>query len=219
MSSREERKKAEKAKKNLNDQTAAATQARATDYTNQKRAKTEATGTNTNPPPAGATGPNPTPSAGSTTSPFASTAPPTQPMPVFPAFAFGGGGGGGGRGGGGGGGGGGGDPRVVPYQAEGDHRDYSKPWRRKPNVGAYTGAQRPSYPNVFRPYGHNTRDTVVGFRRHTHMHHGGYDKAVVGSRPTPPLLSPHAALGQSGAEGIQSFVPALRPGEHHWLFG
>ena len=98
------------------------------------------------------------------------------------------------------------------------YRDFTKPWKRHPDRGAYTNADRPKYPRVFRPYGSNTRERVVGFRKYTRMHHLGYDAEVVESRSVPPLLSPQAALGQSGAPSITSRIPALRPGSHHCLF-
>ena len=103
--------------------------------------------------------------------------------------------------------------RGVTY-----YRDFTKPWKRQPNRGAYTNAERPKYPRVFRPYGSNTRERVVGFRKYTRMHHLGYDAEVVESRPVAPLISPQAALGQSGAPSITSRIPALRPGSHHCLF-
>ena len=68
------------------------------------------------------------------------------------------------------------------------YRDFTKPWKRDPHKGAYTNAARPQYPKVFRPYGNNTRDRVVGFRKYTRMHHLGYDAEVVESRPVPPCV-------------------------------
>lgn len=126
--------------------------------------------------------------------------------------------------GGGGGGGGGGpvkrgrevDPLQLPMP---DGRDPSLPWTKQPNRGAYTNAPRPAYPKVFRPYGHNTRQRVVGDRSHiTHMHHGGYAKGIVESLSTSSLLTPHAALGQSGAPSLLAHIPALRAGPSHLLF-
>lgn len=111
--------------------------------------------------------------------------------------------------------------RSDTTQLEGStlyYRDFSKPWKRNPHHGAYTNAPRPKYPKVFRPYGHNTRETVVGFRKHTRMNHLGYDAEIVESRAVAPLISPSATLGQSGAPSITSRIPALRPGSHHCLF-
>ena len=111
-----------------------------------------------------------------------------------------------------------GDPQLD-RGAAGDGRDTTKPWKRRPNEGAYTGAPRPAYPKVFRPFGSNTRQRVVGDRsRMTHMHHLGYAKGIVESKPVPPLLSPQATLGQSGAASITSRIPALRSGPSHLLF-
>lgn len=104
--------------------------------------------------------------------------------------------------------------RYTPHY----YRDFTKPWKRDPKKGAWTNAPRPEYPTVFRPYGSNTRDRVVGFRKYTRMHHLGYDAEVVESRAVPPFIAPSAALGQSGAPSITSHIAALRPGPHHFLF-
>ena len=110
-------------------------------------------------------------------------------------------------------------PGAADTGKTGDGRDYSKPWKRHPNQGAYTGAPRAPYPKVFRPYGSNTRQRVVGDRSHiTHMHHLGYAKGIVESKPVPPLLPSHAPLGQSGAPSVLHGVAALRPGPAHLLF-
>jgi hypothetical protein len=93
------------------------------------------------------------------------------------------------------------------------------PVRRRTNrEGAWTGATRPTYPKVFRPFGNNTRERVVGHRTYTGMNHLGYAKEIVESRPSPPFLPPTATLGQSGAPSVLQDVPALRRGNHHWLF-
>lgn len=103
--------------------------------------------------------------------------------------------------------------------ADGDGRDDSLPWKRKPNEGAYTGAPRPSYPRMFRPFGSNTRQRVVGDRSGiTHMHHTGYAKGIVESVPSQPLLPSHSTLGQSGAAAVNHGIAALRAGPSHYLF-
>lgn len=95
--------------------------------------------------------------------------------------------------------------------------------RRDPRRGAYTGAARPDYPTVFRKFGSNTRQRVMPYRRYTYMHETGYDDAVVGSQPVPPLLNPTAAIGQSGSEavltaaGLRGTLGAGRPGARHYL--
>lgn len=110
-------------------------------------------------------------------------------------------------------------PKAPSGGTDGDGRDYSKPWKKRPLVGAYTGAPRVPYPKVFRPFGSNTRQRVVGDRSHiTHMTHLGYAKGIVESKPVPPLLPPHAPLGTRGTSAVNSGVPALRPGSHHLLF-
>lgn len=92
--------------------------------------------------------------------------------------------------------------------------------RRRPNEGAWTGAKRPRYPNIHRPFGNNTRATIVGNRsRITRMNTLGYDQDIVRSHPVPPLIPPHASLGQRGAPEVVSGIRALQPGTHHWLFG
>lgn len=92
--------------------------------------------------------------------------------------------------------------------------------RRKPNEGAWTGAKRPRYPTIHRPYTNNTRAHIVGNRsRITRMHTLGYDQDIVRSHPVPPLLPPHAALSQRGAPEVVAGIRALQPGSHHWLFG
>lgn len=109
-------------------------------------------------------------------------------------------------------------PRRLPPGA--GNLDWDGPVRRRrPNEGAWTGAPRPSWPKVFRPYGNNTRERVVGQRRHTYMTNQGYAKEIVESRPVPPLLPPTATLGQSGAPAVLRSVPNLGRGNHHWLFG
>lgn len=103
--------------------------------------------------------------------------------------------------------------------AHGDGRNYGDPWKRHPNQGAFTGNPRPAYPKVFRPFGHNTRQRVVGDRSSvTRMHHLGYAKGIVESVPVPPLLSSSASLGQSGAQAINRHVSALHRGSGHLLF-
>ena len=84
--------------------------------------------------------------------------------------------------------------------------------------GAWTGAARPKYPKVFRPYGSNTRERVVGKRTFTGMTNLGYATEIVESRPSPPFLPPSATLGQSGAPSVLRNVSALGRGNHHWLF-
>lgn len=106
-------------------------------------------------------------------------------------------------------------PAVMPTNDE-----WLGPVRRRNNrQGAWTGATRPTYPKVFRPFGTNTRERVVGNRSFTGMHHLGYATEIVESRPSPPLIPPTAALGQSGAPSVLRDIPALRRGSHHWLFG
>lgn len=119
--------------------------------------------------------------------------------------------------------GGGGGPPSTAAGARGmtdNGRDESKPWKQRSNVGAYTGAPRPKYPTVFRPYGHNTRQRVVGDRSGvTRMHTMGYAKGIVESLPTSSLFpSTHCSLGQSGAPAVMAHVPACRTGSTHVLF-
>lgn len=103
--------------------------------------------------------------------------------------------------------------------ARGDGRNYGDPWKRHPNQGAFTGNPRPAYPKVFRPFGPNTRQRVVGDRSSvTRMHHLGYAKGIVESVPVPPLLSSSASLGQSGAQAVNRHVSALHKGSRHLLF-
>lgn len=91
------------------------------------------------------------------------------------------------------------------------------PRKKGTKYGVYTGARRVPYPKVFRPYGNNTRERVVG-RRPTGMHTMGYDKNLVGSHPVPPLLPSTAIIGQRGAPTVTTAVAALKPGRGHWLF-
>lgn len=92
--------------------------------------------------------------------------------------------------------------------------------RRRPNEGAWTGAKRPRYPTVHRPFTNSTHRLIVGNRSHiTRMHSLGYDKDIVRSHPVPPFIPPSAALGQRGSAEIVSRIPSLQPGAHHWLFG
>lgn len=118
-------------------------------------------------------------------------------------------------------GGGGGPPNAAGARGITDNgRDESKPWKQRSNVGAYTGAPRPKYPTVFRPYGSNTRQRVVGDRSGvTRMHTMGYAKGIVESLPTSSLFpSTHCSLGQSGAPAVMAHVPACRTGSTHVLF-
>lgn len=95
--------------------------------------------------------------------------------------------------------------------------DFPTPARRDGRRGAYTGLTRPRYPKVFRPYGTNQRERLVG-KRPTGMHTYGYDKEIVESRPVPAFLPTHAPLGQSGASAVTAHIPAFQPGSGHWLF-
>lgn len=92
--------------------------------------------------------------------------------------------------------------------------------RRRPNEGAWTGAKRPRYPAIHRPFTNNTRAHIIGNRSAiTRMHTLGYDQDIVRSHPVPPFIPPHAALGQRGSPEVLSGIHALHPGSHHWLFG
>ena len=104
-----------------------------------------------------------------------------------------------------------GDEEAIPNHMR------IRPIRRDGRRGAYTGLTRPKYPRVFRPYGINQRERLIG-RRPTGMHTTGYAKEIVESRPVPPFLPTHAALGQSGTSAVTSHIPALQPGSGHWLF-
>ena len=89
--------------------------------------------------------------------------------------------------------------------------------RNRVDQGVFTSARRPRYPNVFRPYGHNTRDRVVGRRAYTFMTNEGYAAEVVESRPVPSLIPSTATLGQGGAPSVLHHVPSLQRGSGHWL--
>ena len=94
------------------------------------------------------------------------------------------------------------------------------PWRREMLRGPWTGARRPKEPVTYRPYGHNTRRTILGDRSAiTGMRQHGYAKEIVESRPVPPLFPSSGPCGQSGAPSVLSSIPALRPGPQHMLFG
>lgn len=92
---------------------------------------------------------------------------------------------------------------------------------RKSRVGNWTGAPRPRYPTVNRPYTSNPWSRFIGNRTHiTRMHSLGYDQDIVRSHPSPSFVAPHAALGQRGAPQIVDAVcPTLAPGVRHYLFG
>ena len=95
--------------------------------------------------------------------------------------------------------------------------------RREPRRGPYTGAAQPDGPRVNRKFGNNTRQSVMPFRRYTHMHTTGYDDDVVGSKPVPPFLDPNAAVGQGGsaavlsAAGLTRTLGAGKSGAKHYL--
>lgn len=92
---------------------------------------------------------------------------------------------------------------------------------RKSRVGNWTGAPRPRYPTVNRPYTSNPWSRFIGNRTHiTRMHSLGYDQDIVRSHPSPPFVAPHAALGQRGApQTVDAVCPTLAPGVRHYLFG
>jgi hypothetical protein len=84
--------------------------------------------------------------------------------------------------------------------------------------GEYTGARRAPYPPVFRRCGNmSTRECVVG-KRPTGMHHYGYDKGIVGSKPVASLIPASAPTSGQGCPSVLSHVPQLRSGPRHWLF-
>jgi hypothetical protein len=96
------------------------------------------------------------------------------------------------------------------------------PLRTKRNVGEYTGAARPPYPEVFRRFGWNPRETIIkseGGRRPTGMHTDGYDASIVRSKPQPTLLNPkQTRMVQDGTDNIHEYIPALRRGAAHVLW-
>lgn len=92
---------------------------------------------------------------------------------------------------------------------------YARAARTRP-VGDFTGAPRPTYPQFFRKYGRNTRDTV-GYRD-TGVWDNRYDADIVQSRPSPALVPTSAVSAFRGSAPVLQGVTALEPGSDHWLF-
>lgn len=92
-------------------------------------------------------------------------------------------------------------------------------WRTRANVGNWTGAIRPHYPRIRRPFGTNPREHFLG-RRYTGMYQDGFDASVVESKATPSFIPPQRKVVQDGIPTITDFIPALRSGgSEHVLFG
>jgi hypothetical protein len=92
-------------------------------------------------------------------------------------------------------------------------------WRTRANVGEWTGAIRPNYPRIRRPYGTNTREMFLG-KRYTGMYTTGFDASVVESKTTPSFIPAQRKMVQDGAPAITDYIPALRSGgSEHVLFG
>lgn len=91
--------------------------------------------------------------------------------------------------------------------------------RLRANVGRYTGAPKPPYPVIHRPYGTNTRQLIFG-KRDTGLYDNTYHgKNLIGSSEGSTSFIPsNAVLGQGGCPTITRHVPALHPGRSHWLF-
>lgn len=89
---------------------------------------------------------------------------------------------------------------------------------RHKSLGLLTGALRPSYPKMFRPYGTNTRETVAKLKN-TGILDNTYDKDIVsqGARASS-FVDSRAVLAQSGAPSIVGGIRSLQPGSNHWLF-
>lgn len=96
---------------------------------------------------------------------------------------------------------------------------YSGLWRNRANVGNWTGAIRPQYPRIRRPFGTNPREMFLG-RRYTGMYETGYDASIVESKATPSFVPSQRKVVQDGAPTISDYIPALRSGgSEHVLFG
>lgn len=92
-------------------------------------------------------------------------------------------------------------------------------WRTRANVGNWTGAIRPHYPRIRRPFGVNPRELFLG-KRYTGMYATGYDASIVESKATPSFIPPQRKMVQDGAPTITDYIPALRSGgSEHVLFG
>jgi hypothetical protein len=115
------------------------------------------------------------------------------------------------------------DDDPIPYRARfptanGVHNDQGL-WRTRANVGEWTGAIRPSYPRIRRPYGTNTREMFLG-KRYTGMYTTGFDASIVESKATPSFIPAQRKMVQDGAPAITDYIPALRSGgSEHVLFG
>lgn len=94
---------------------------------------------------------------------------------------------------------------------------HSRLYRHK-SLGLLTGALRPAYPKMFRPYGTNTRETVAKLKN-TGILDNTYDKDIVspGARASS-FVDSRAVLAQSGAPSIVGGIRSLQPGSNHWLF-
>lgn len=90
-------------------------------------------------------------------------------------------------------------------------------WRTRANVGNWTGAIRPHYPNIRRPYGTNPREHFLG-RRYTGMYQDGYDASVVESKACSPFIPPGRKVVQDGVPTITDYIPALRSGGSEHVF-
>lgn len=106
---------------------------------------------------------------------------------------------------------------AIRMDRESGYTTRLPPRKESSRRGVWTGAVRAPYPPVFRPYGNNTRETVLG-KRDTGMNWYGYDKGIVGSKPVAPLFPYDTALAGQGAATVVRNIPALRPGPHHVFF-
>lgn len=90
-------------------------------------------------------------------------------------------------------------------------------WRTRANVGNWTGAIRPQYPRIRRPFGTNPREAFLG-KRYTGMYQTGFDASVVESKATPPFIPSQRKMVQDGAPSITDYIPALRSGGSEHVF-
>jgi hypothetical protein len=109
------------------------------------------------------------------------------------------------------------DP-ANPFTTESYTAPFNSRLFRHKSLGLITGALRPSYPKMFRPYGTNTRETVAKLKN-TGILDNKYDKDIVSKGACASgFLGPHATLAQSGSPAVLAGIPSLKPGPHHWLF-
>lgn len=90
-------------------------------------------------------------------------------------------------------------------------------WRTRANVGNWTGAIRPHYPRIRRPFGTNPRQLFFG-GRYTGMSQTGFDASIVESKATPPLIPSSRKMVQDGCPTITDYIPALRSGGSDHVF-